>query len=360
MIDIDFSRLYRNDERRERFQLKLLFLVLSVGSCVPGFVYADVIEVLGSARAQSAIVLAVEVDTAPENGVVYVQVKGPDDEMYRNTDPLNNGDGQLRMEAFHKTGRGVETLTVPMFLTSAKLIETSRHPFGVPGVYGVRLTCSRHPEATSGVGGSILYSGTIEVGAASEADLQYFALARQKPIWSLFLEQQYADEANKRDTDLLGQVLVAHIVHSTRHKGDPTHGKSEWAEPLYDLAFAVPDSSYAPYVAYYAACSYMWQKKAGFVKRTYRYELPDKRFAELNYYQKAHKALELAVERGDPYIKPFAMCFLAVLKAWAADFGGADELIRRVKSERHTPKQIADLLDQVQRYTEKHRAPTGD
>lgn len=352
MIDIDSRAPHACGKRRWVSVAACLLLPISIASIELDFADASEITVLGQPRAQGVMVLKITLTQAPPNGVVYIEVKGPDDGEFQRIDPLNTGDGDLRISAFEDTGRGTTMLVVPVFLTGAKLIESSRHPFNLPGQYELRLTTSKAGGAVATANEAVLYSGTITLAEPLNADLQYFAQVQQRGIRSLLSLDDYSD-ALERDPKLLGLALAAEIAHSVRRGGDPTHGKSEWADPLYDLAFAVPDSSYAPYVAYYAACSYMWQRKGVFVKTTYGFDLPDRRFADLEYYKKAQNALELAVNRGDPYIKPFAVCFLGGLKTWAGDFSGARTLIQSVEDEAQESPHVADLVGQVKRLVEK-------
>lgn len=322
-------------------------LAASLGLASPAF--AQGIEALGSLRAQSVTVLRIEVDGLPDDRTVYVEIKGPEDQDYRPLDLLNTGDSAIRGAQFTRTSHGRSVLVVPAFLTGAKAIETARHPFDVPGRYMFRLKSYEIPDRRVTPREVILFETEMELTEPTTADQEYFALAGDQRITAL-VGLADLDSTTADGRRLPGLALIARIVESTRQKGDPTHGRSEWAEPLYELAFAVPDSSYAPYLAYYSACSYMWQRKNAFVKKEYGYELPDQRVAELEHYQRARKALVFAVERGDSYIKPFAICFLAAMKAWAGDLTGARTLIQRADVQVHESSQIAQFVEELNRF----------
>ena len=310
---------------------------------------AQGIEALGPLRAQSVVVLRIEVDGLPDDRAVYVEIKGPEDQDYRPLDLLKSGYFAIRGAQFTRTSEGRSVLVVPTFLTGAKAIETARHPFHIPGRYMFRLKSYEIPDRGVPPREVVLFETEMDLAEPTAADQEYFALARDQRITAL-VGLAGLDTTTGDGQRLAGLALIARIVESTRQKGDPTHGRSKWAEALYDLAFAVPDSSYAPYVAYYAACSYMWQRKNAFVKKEYGYELPDKRVAELEHYQRARKLLEFAVKRGDSYIKPLATCFLAAMKAWAADWAGARTLIQNAEVRAHESSQIAHMVDDLNHF----------
>ncbi|UCC31754.1 MAG: hypothetical protein JSU86_05645 [Phycisphaerales bacterium] len=326
----------------------------SLGLTSPAF--AQGIEALSPLRAQSVVVLRIEVDGLPDDRAVYVEIKGPEDQDYRPLDLLKTGYFAIRGAQFTRTSHGRGVLVVPTFLTGAKAIETARHPFEVPGRYMFRLKSYEIRDRRVPPREVVLFETEMELIEPTTADQEYFALAGNARITAL-VGLADLDRTTGDGQRLAGLALMARIVESTRQEGDPTHGRSEWAEPLYDLAFGVPDCSYAPYLAYYAACSYMWQRKNAFVKKEYGYELPDQRVGELEHYQRARKALEFAVERGDSYIKPFATCFLAAMKAWAADLTGARTLIQSADVQAHESSQIAHMIQELNRFilAEEHK-----
>jgi len=341
-------------------RVELIGLALLLPIYATATVKAQTITILTEPRALGIAVLRIEMKDLSDDRAVYLELKGPNDAGYRELYLFSSDYSEVRGSRFSAPVDGTRQLIVPVFVSDVKTWEHGKHVFDRSGVYSIRLKAYHYDVPRGAAKELILFERQVEFGEPSDADLEYFVTASQEKTWSTFGFDKARMELMAATTKtLIGLGIVQQIVHSTQHKGDPSHGKAEWADPLYELAFAVPDSSYAPYLAYYAACSYMWQRKAGFIRKTYGYELPDKRIADLDYYKKARSALEFAAERGDPYIKPFAMCFLAGMKAWAADLNGARELIKNAKKEPNTPKQIAELTDQVERYTEKFRSQTG-
>ena len=339
---------------------ELMGLAFLIPMYTAATVEAQTITVLTEPRALSIVVLRIEVNELSDDRAVYLELKGSSDADYRELYLFSTEYSEIEGRRFSDSVNGKRQLIVPVFLEHVKTWEHGKHIFEQAGLYSLRLKAYDLGDLGSPPMEHILFESQVVFTEPSIADLKYCEIAMQDnfgPILGFDRDRTEVIAAN-RET-LIGLGVAHQVLHSTRRKGDPTHGRSEWADPLYDLAFAVPDSSYAPYVAYYAACSYMWQKKAVFVRRTYGYELPDKRISDLDYYKKARRALEFTAERGDPYIKPFAMCFLAAMKAWAADLTGAHDLIQRVKKEPNTPKQIAELVEQFERYAEKLRSRSG-
>jgi len=299
------------------------------------------------------VILRIELDEVPGDQAVYLESMGPNDTDYHKLYLFSSDSSAISRDEFAASEDGDAVLVVPVFASAVKTLERANHAFATAGTYSLKLEAYDHGDPRIPTQKQVFFESDFELGMPSNADVKYFEIVGQEWAPLLGITSDRASELNKLNGDILGLALVAHIVESTRREGDPTHGKSEWADPLYDLAFAVPDSSYAPYVAYYAACSYMWQRKGLFVKTTYGFDLPDRRFADLEYYKKAQKALELAVNRGDPYIKPFAVCFLGGLKTLAGDFSGARTLIQSVEDEAQESPQVADLAGQVKRLVEK-------
>lgn len=316
----------------------------ATGACV----LAQSIDVLGPRRALSMTILRIQVPQLPDQGTISVEIKGPADQDYHALDLFNDGHA-IRGEQFGSTSEGELVAIVPVFLAGGKELETARHPFGTAGHYLLRLRRCERPDGPVGPGDAVLFETALDFAEPAPADEEYFALARDPRVAGL-LDLHKRGGVTDEPRTLPGLALIAHIVESTRHETDPTHGRSEWAAPLSELALAVPDSSYAPYLAYYAACSYMWQRKNAYVKKEHGYELPDPRVAQLEYYKRAREAIEFAVAHGDSYIKPFATLFLAAMKAWAADYAGALKLTESVGSQAEQSPQIVRGAAEVSRF----------
>ena len=143
--------------------------------------------------------------------------------------------------------------------------------------------------------------------------------------------QHYADP-EVRAVKVIGQLLSA-----TRFDefGDfvaqrrTAEAALAWADELWKLAQAVPDSSYAPYAAYYAAGCYAGVAVSHAVETVRSAREPGKhkdRMAEAEHRasllaedeltSKAEAAFTFAAERADAYVKPRVLLLAGMLKAF--------------------------------------------
>lgn len=339
---------------------ELMGLAFLIPMYTAASVNAQTITLLTEPDALSIVVLRIEVTDLSDDRGVYLDLKSSNDADYHEIYLFSSDYSEVSGKRFSDPVDGKRVLIVPVFVSGVKTWEHGKHIFDSSGVYWLRLRSYQYDTPRGPAKERILFERRVEFGEPNEANLDYFAAARQENVWSTFgIAREYAEGLTSINGNILGLIVASTCVQSTLRKVDPRSGNAEfaqWADTMYDLAFAVSDSSYAPYIAYFAAHCLLEPRNDSSLEETYGFALPDKRIVEVDFFKRASKALAFTVERGDPYIKPFAMCHLAFMKARAADFAGAHELIQRVKKESNTSRKIAELADQVERYTAKLRA----
>lgn len=287
---------------------------------------AATIELETPLRPYSAALLRIHIPQCSHNGKarLFLTIQGPSDSASRELHLFTPESPELPESAFTMTEAGDCFAAIPCFLSATKSIEDIEHPFSEPGKYRICLM-----QGTAGTDAAMPLAVTAIVvrGEPLPEDLKFFRLAKNQAATLLGIDAEHADVLGFR----VGLALTARIVDSARNRSDPTHGDETWSDVLSQIADSAPGSSYAPYLWYYAACSYLWQKKEGFIAREYQIELSDQRVTSLAFYSAARRALELAVLHGDDFIKPLAVQFLAGLLAWEGDFEQARDLIARSK-----------------------------
>jgi hypothetical protein len=174
--------------------------------------------------------------------------------------------------------------------------------------------------------------------------------------------------------DLRPLIIIGELLKATRtpdvaaivREREGLESALAWADALWPLAKDFAESSYAPYVAYYAGCCYS-SGAVGKVVETIRSNRtpgkPKDRLQEVELgavllkkddnFGKAFEALSFAIERADVYLKPRALQQKAALQFASGAFKDAEELL--VEIERIAP---SDAL--VKFEVEKTRAAIAE
>lgn len=305
------------------------------------------LEIVGAAHAQGMIVIRITVEELVDGGVVYLDLQAPGEKGYCPVDVYKTDCPALSSERFVDAGDDKYTVVVPLFGRFAKNPDALRTLFPVAGVYRFRVRyyskVGVYPPRQPSV-----FTADVSLGPPIDADVEYFELACRPTIWRLLgLRDEEAERLCKSNRTALGLLLMEKIM-GTVGAIDPVHGEPGWGNTLYDLVWRIRESSYAPHLAYYAACSMLEQKgNKRYIKSHYGFDVPDRRLNELDFFQKATAAMEFSMEKGDTFIKPLAMCYLAILRAWKEDIGGADALVARVRGNLVNRQQIRVLLDKT-------------
>lgn len=150
-------------------------------------------------------------------------------------------------------------------------------------------------------------------------------------------------------------IVIGKILEATQYGEPMTVGGKlgsvqralQWGDALWELAQDIPDSSYAPYAAFYAGCCYM--AGVGDAMKKAHGTLVTPLAKEHPLFGKADAALAFAVERGDPYLQPRAIHNQAFLFALAADWNKTNEVLKRgyeLTGTRGTARSRLESLDE--------------
>ncbi len=163
---------------------------------------------------------------------------------------------------------------------------------------------------------------TVVVGDPTEVDLKFLARAGDRA----FQAKIFGVEPPERGTtNLLALGMIAALLEFAQDDpGEEGHFKGEltWADAMMDLAREFPKSSYAPYAAFFAGRVYH-----GHLGKAIDPEIitPDEK--KHPFYKKSDEALRFAVDHGDAFLEPRALCSLAFLRACATLWDDAENLL---------------------------------
>ena len=134
-----------------------------------------------------------------------------------------------------------------------------------------------------------------------------------------------------------------------------------WADVLLQLAKQVPESSYTPYAAYYAAWCYS-AAIGDLLDRTMKQRgIDDSSLTEAKlralaaepeaapHYSKAQEALTLAANRADLYLKPRAVYMQAILVGMRGGWDEMERLLDKAAAEAPGEGTIRQLVDGARR-----------
>lgn len=118
-----------------------------------------------------------------------------------------------------------------------------------------------------------------------------------------------------------------------------------WTETMFDLASELPDSTYAPYAAFYAGGGYVTY----LCEVLYQDDVPSDAIRKDELFDKAEKALKLCVEHGDAYLRPRAILQQARLHAIIGAWDKAERLVDDVENGTAGRGTVSTLSDRLRR-----------
>ena len=218
--------------------------------------------------------------------------------------------------------------------------------FNEPGTYMLRWDIAFENQGAE----PLRIEQAIDVGEPRTEDLQLLAQIGDVDFVADVFGMRFPDHT---PTELVQLGVVAQVLEQAQ--SDPLE-EGPWglstvsADALWRLAEAIPDSSYAAYLAYYAAGVY-----AAHLSQTP--EGRDVSPAAKNHtlYRKADKVFEFVIAHGDCFIKPRALCARAYLRTCAADWDGADRLLRQAVEGADGQGPVRDIVSRMRRQLSKER-----
>lgn len=317
----------------------------------------------------------------------------PNNSDVRNVQVTVSGDGS----ALRHTGAGVhhpwEThwglrrgddgmfLVVPL---PASFVD-GRFMFPEPGKYRVQwLIATGDPTAPS-----LTIDQTVEIGAPTRADLAFLdALTKPDLVAKLLgAGAQSLRERNPTDVrarndlaalEVIRQLLEASLVHEVDgliSEQRTPESAVVWADTLTQLAFGLPESSYSPYAAHFAACCYagvVFGRSTEAVRAAREPEKGKDRTREAGHRAllfstdeltpKAEAAFAFAVEHGDAYLKPITLYHRALFHGLTGEVEQSEALLNdaiQLVGEKGTVgeliRKFRPELEEMKRAVERHR-----
>jgi hypothetical protein len=224
--------------------------------------------------------------------------------------------------------------------------------FGGPGLHWLRWTITfrdqSKPRSAEDQGAKdiepVEIVQTLEVEPMLPQDGRFLARISDVEWLRTFLGAEFhklvEDEAHKwflspDGADHRALIVIGELLKATRYEEPWTvAGKLgsvqravERGDALWELARDIPDSSYAPYAAFYAGCCYM--AGVGDAIKKEHGTLVTPMAKQVPLFEKAEAALAFAVERGDRYLQPRAIYNQAFLAMVAADWAKANAVMER-------------------------------
>lgn len=216
---------------------------------------------------------------------------------------------------------------------------------------------------------AVVVDQIVEVEPPTQADLDFIAgLGGRNLMRAMagedFFERQTGDAIEHvSDPEVRAVGVIGRLLYATREGwvGDimrvagPRGDARNAAEMLLNLAKEIPESSYAPYAAYYTGCCYYAScfEEAEEAVRSRNKEVEFKsdlaqgkyRVAQLKRNPdtvKAYEAFTLAAQRADDYLKPRVLYQHGTMRLSSLDFDEAEQLLteasRVVPGERRLQK----------------------
>lgn len=211
--------------------------------------------------------------------------------------------------------------------------------FGTSGTYHLRWNISFKDRDFDG----LKIEQTVDVEPATEADLDLLGRMGDRRFLADVLGLNPAQGATP---DLLALGLIAELLeHAQDDPGEEgrVEGQPEWADPFMSLAKEYSESSYAPYLAYYAARLYL--KDLGRITGSADIS-PELKKQPL--YRKAIEALQFSIVHGDPFLAPRALCSLAFANVLVASWMDAGELLSQAKQRAAGQGAVLSFVEDMQ------------
>lgn len=221
---------------------------------------------------------------------------------------------------------------------------------------------------------AVVVDQVVEVGVPTRADLDFISGLADEDLARYifgadFFERQTGDAIQHiADPEVRAVGVIGRLLYATRGRSPETAiglagpkgdvGKA--ADSLITLAKEIPDSSYAPYAAYYAGCCYAaigtntvietirarrvrGQRKDRAAEAELRYSLAEKH----RDFAKARAAFAVAAERGDAYLKPRALYQQGFLRIFAGALDQGEKLLDRALEAGGEEGTIRTMVDEL-------------
>ncbi len=188
------------------------------------------------------------------------------------------------------------------------------------------------------------------------------------PLANLPDERRRTWAASPAGADWRALLVVGEILEATRAREPGAivgqcggfEPALRWADSLAALAQEFPESSYAPYAAYFAGCCYsglclgdarnvlrderkQGERRDDLEEGTRRAEL----IMQSDKSARAFRAFELAAEHADDYLKPRALYQHGYLRMIALDFEAAQRLLSAAKVAAPGQGTVQGLIDEA-------------
>lgn len=262
-------------------------------------------------------------------------------------------------ELFTSISDDGETTTVLILVVGRFNLSPDGFLFSEPGTYYLRWGVGFEDKEVKG----LKVEQPVEVAPAREADLAFLdRLAEPKFLRHLF-EKDLFDPSydfgkwvlSPDGRDYRALFVIAELLKLTRAKepGDAVGPRGsleqaiKWAEALNALAKELPESSYAPYAAYYAGCCYITSAMIGTKEERGEYITPATR--RHPHYKLANEILRFVAEHGDAYLKPRALYMQAILRMVGADWIEADRSLTKALESAPGEGTIKSQVDELRR-----------
>lgn len=238
--------------------------------------------------------------------------------------------------------------------------------FETPGTYylkvGVKYENVENP--------SVIYDHPVTISPILAADRSFLRRISDsrllRNLWGRDLYENspgdYRAWVHSEDgRDVRALTVIAELLEATRddepwvaarRQGPPETG-TVWPDTLWSLAEEFPESSYAPYAAYYAGCGYLSCLAQTMKHEHGRLLLPEAR--ECTYHGKAEAALTFAIERADVYLKPRATYMKAFLAICAAQWDDGETLLNDAQQQAPGEPTITEWVTQLRRSVARER-----
>lgn len=221
---------------------------------------------------------------------------------------------------------------------------------------------------------AVVVDQVVEVGVPTRADLHFISGLADEDLARYifgadFFERQTGDAIQHvADPEVRAVGVIGRLLYATRGRSPetvmglagPKGDVGKAADSLVTLAKEIPDSSYAPYAAYYAGCCYAaigtktvietirarrvrGQRKDRAAEAELRYSLAEKD----RDFAKAHAAFAVAAERGDAYLKPRALYQQGFLRIFAGALDQGEKLLDRALDAGGEEGTIRTMVDKL-------------
>jgi len=357
--------------RTDRLLAKCVTAALACACVTDGARSSDgYAEVDGTARAKSFLVLKVTFYADVELGDVSLEISFDGETFFTALLGLPRPD-----RLFKSISRGSEGTTVLVPAVAGFAVGDPQFFIQEGGTYWVKWGAKSKRE---GDFRELEVRQTIHAERASQSDLAFLERISDPDL----LRHLFGEDFFDRQTDTVRERMlapsgadyralkvIARLLEATR-ADDPgevvrprggIESALKWADALLPLAKEFPESSYAPYAAYYAGCCYLaaggdvlekTMKERGIEDSALTAKKLQALAAEPEaalHCGKAEEALSLAANHADLYLKPRAVYMQAALLGMRGQWDEMERLLDKALAEAPGEGTIQQLVDRARR-----------